>query len=171
MFSVLYVTLYYTQLAKITSSKTNYTYQAAEGGNKASSIQSQQSSLDKVARFVPNRGYSFSMPSAENCVTRGKTFLILQLISLLVFARPTPSGISPMAIENGLVQLRAISTSLHLLYHRNKNQHRQSKWWKWLTMLRRNVIKLSQELQKSQRDQCTARINYFKNVLLPRCYG
>lgn len=84
---------------------------------------------------------------------------------------PTPKGISLMTVENGLVRLRAISDSLHLLYHHNKNQHRQSKWWKWLTMLRRGVGKLFQELQKSGREHFFARINHFRVILLPRCYG
>ena len=39
------------------------------------------------------------------------------------------------------------SNLLHLLFHRNKNQHRLSKWWKDLSLLRSNVRKLIIELE------------------------
>ena len=39
---------------------------------------------------------------------------------------------------------------LHLLFYRNKNQHRLSKWWKDLSLLRSNVRKLISELESLQ---------------------
>ncbi|PGG98554.1 hypothetical protein GX51_06750 [Blastomyces parvus] len=35
--------------------------------------------------------------------------------------------------------LKPIHITLHLLHHRNKNQHRPTKWWKWLAMLKRSM--------------------------------
>ncbi|KAK2794952.1 hypothetical protein FQN52_006831 [Onygenales sp. PD_12] len=48
--------------------------------------------------------------------------------------------------------LKAIHTSLHLLYHRNKNQHRSTKWWKWLSMLRRATADLTREVERFEKD-------------------
>ncbi|KAK2743085.1 hypothetical protein FQN55_007536 [Onygenales sp. PD_40] len=48
--------------------------------------------------------------------------------------------------------LKAIHTSLHLLYHRNKNQHRNTKWWKWLSMLRRATADLTREVERFEKD-------------------
>jgi ribonuclease MRP protein subunit RMP1 len=36
---------------------------------------------------------------------------------------------------------------LHLTHHRNKNQHRLSKWYKWFSTLRRQISKLITELE------------------------
>jgi ribonuclease MRP protein subunit RMP1 len=36
---------------------------------------------------------------------------------------------------------------LHLTHHRNKNQHRLSKWYKWFSILRRQISKLITELE------------------------
>jgi hypothetical protein len=33
-------------------------------------------------------------------------------------------------------------TTIHLVYHRNKNQHGKTAWWKWLSILRRSLLKL-----------------------------
>ncbi|RMJ23191.1 hypothetical protein PHISP_05932 [Aspergillus sp. HF37] len=38
--------------------------------------------------------------------------------------------------------LLASHSLLRLLRHRNKNQHGKSKWWKWLCILERTVLKL-----------------------------
>jgi hypothetical protein len=39
-------------------------------------------------------------------------------------------------------ELREVNRLLYLVYHRNKNQHRGQKWWKWVGMLRRSIRKL-----------------------------
>ncbi|KAK7206007.1 hypothetical protein BZA70DRAFT_277701 [Myxozyma melibiosi] len=42
---------------------------------------------------------------------------------------------------------------LHLIVHRNKNQHRQAKWWKYVAIVHRNVRKLisvKQDLSKAE---------------------
>lgn len=31
---------------------------------------------------------------------------------------------------------------LHIIFHRNKNQHRRSKWWKWLVKLKTATLSL-----------------------------
>lgn len=42
-----------------------------------------------------------------------------------------------------LPKLQSVSETLHLLYHRNKNQHRLAHWWRWVGMLRREMLRLS----------------------------
>lgn len=39
-------------------------------------------------------------------------------------------------------ELSSITQILHLTHHRNKNQHRLTKWWKQFSILRRNTSKL-----------------------------
>ena len=43
--------------------------------------------------------------------------------------------------------LLSISQILHLTHHRNKNQHRLTKWYKHLSILRRNISKLLSEVE------------------------
>jgi hypothetical protein len=47
--------------------------------------------------------------------------------------------------------LREVSRLLQLIYHRNKNQHRTQKWWKWLGILRRSISKLLEFEEKGWR--------------------
>ncbi|CCE61226.1 hypothetical protein TPHA_0A01430 [Tetrapisispora phaffii CBS 4417] len=37
---------------------------------------------------------------------------------------------------------------IHLLYHRNKNQHRIAIWWKWFSILKRSCSKVVEILQR-----------------------
>ncbi|MCJ1248324.1 hypothetical protein MMC30_005541 [Trapelia coarctata] len=59
---------------------------------------------------------------------------------------------------------------LHLLYHRNKNQHRLTKWWKWLSMLRRCVAKLLLDLQSHDQHLAKPRVKHLQETLLPGCH-
>ncbi|KAJ5180358.1 hypothetical protein N7492_003568 [Penicillium capsulatum] len=34
-------------------------------------------------------------------------------------------------------EIHAVQSILHLIFHRNKNQHARAKWWRWLSMLKR----------------------------------
>lgn len=54
----------------------------------------------------------------------------------IVPSNPNSSG-QPQSSE-----LKQVGQLLHLLFHRNKNQHHTQKWWKWLSILRRSIIKL-----------------------------
>ena len=47
--------------------------------------------------------------------------------------------------------LLEIHNTLHLLYHRNKNQHRGAKWFKQLSLLRRDTRKLVWEVEKVEK--------------------
>jgi ribonuclease MRP protein subunit RMP1 len=51
------------------------------------------------------------------------------------------------ATRSALLELTSTSQVLHLTHHRNKNQHRLAKWYKYLSQLRRNINKLIPELQ------------------------
>ena len=68
------------------------------------------------------------------------------------------------------IQLREILNVLCLLHHRNKNQHCQAKWWKWLSMLKRCIKKLTADLKKSDVVRFTGRIHYMEDSLFSRCY-
>jgi len=66
--------------------------------------------------------------------------------------------------------LEADARILHLTYHRNKNQHRLTKWWNWLSMLRRCVAKLLLDIQSDDEHRASCRANHLREILLPRCY-
>lgn len=78
-------------------------------------------------------------------------------------------AISEMDME--VTQLQAATHTLHLLYHRNKNQHRHSKWWKWFSMLKRCVSRLLHEVQIKDNARAQARVKHMYQVVLPSCYA
>lgn len=45
-----------------------------------------------------------------------------------------------------LAALRDAYQTTHLVYHHNKNQHHAAKWWKWLAMLKRTVLRVMDRL-------------------------
>lgn len=57
---------------------------------------------------------------------------------------PIASTLKPAAVE----ELRALHTMLHLLFHRNKNQHRRSAWWRFFAGFRRELGRLLRELDE-----------------------
>ena len=66
--------------------------------------------------------------------------------------------------------IRRVTDNLQLLYHRNKNQHRRGKWWRWLGMLRRCFVKLLREIVRGEIASVEARTRYLEEYLLPSCY-
>jgi ribonuclease MRP protein subunit RMP1 len=71
---------------------------------------------------------------------------------------------------------------LHLLFHRNKNQHRLLKWWQWIATLRRNLNKLLAEHDlitkaKTTPDRNAAvtkykeRVTFMRRVVVPSAYN
>ncbi|KAK2761398.1 hypothetical protein FQN54_001920 [Arachnomyces sp. PD_36] len=76
-----------------------------------------------------------------------------------------------------IAELKDISSTLHLVYHRNKNQHSNSKWWKWLSLLKRSTLKLIIEAEELDSDidgaiesRIKARTRHFLSHVLPKCY-
>jgi ribonuclease MRP protein subunit RMP1 len=82
-------------------------------------------------------------------------------------------------------ELQSISQILHLTHHRNKNQHRLAKWWRAFSMLRRNISKLSTELDTNiqytalsakskktieSREIVERRVEFLEDHLVPRAY-
>ncbi|KAL3425652.1 hypothetical protein PVAG01_02443 [Phlyctema vagabunda] len=88
-------------------------------------------------------------------------------------------------------ELETISNLLHLAHHRNKNQHRLSKWWGTFSQLRRQLSKLCLEIDASPYHQQTTksksksknqkmleerksrveqRAEFLLDILLERCY-
>ncbi|KAJ5752342.1 hypothetical protein N7520_009259 [Penicillium odoratum] len=63
-------------------------------------------------------------------------------------------------------EISAVHTVLHLIYHRNKNQHQRAKWWKWLATLKRTTLDLgSLDSTAVERYQQHLAVH-----LIPRCY-
>ncbi|GLI82039.1 RNase MRP subunit [Penicillium ochrochloron] len=42
-------------------------------------------------------------------------------------------------------EIQAVHAVLHLISHRNKNQHQRAKWWKWLARLKRTAVELGSQ--------------------------
>ncbi|KAJ5822903.1 hypothetical protein N7447_005243 [Penicillium robsamsonii] len=57
-------------------------------------------------------------------------------------------------------EILAVHSTLHLIFHRNKNQHRRTKWWKWLSILKRATLDLARSGVKS----------HLATHIIPRCY-
>ncbi|KAJ6149958.1 hypothetical protein N7471_001157 [Penicillium samsonianum] len=57
-------------------------------------------------------------------------------------------------------EILAVHSILHLIFHRNKNQHRRTKWWKWLSILKRATLDLARSGVKS----------HLATHVIPRCY-
>ncbi|KAJ5972663.1 uncharacterized protein N7479_002581 [Penicillium vulpinum] len=57
-------------------------------------------------------------------------------------------------------EILAVHSTLHLIFHRNKNQHRRTKWWKWLSILKRATLDLARSGVKS----------HLATYIIPRCY-
>ncbi|CAG8244782.1 unnamed protein product [Penicillium salamii] len=64
-------------------------------------------------------------------------------------------------------EIQAVHSILHLIFHRNKNQHHRTKWWKWLSMLKRATLDLAQPLSVASAE---AQKQYLATHLIPRCY-
>ncbi|KAJ5719567.1 hypothetical protein N7493_007145 [Penicillium malachiteum] len=63
-------------------------------------------------------------------------------------------------------EISAVHSILHLIYHRNKNQHKSTKWWKWLSMLKRTTAELgSLDAVAAESYQ-----QHLATHLIPRCY-
>lgn len=83
-------------------------------------------------------------------------------ISLLDFA---PRRFSrPMDTQ----EIQAVHAVLHLISHRNKNQHQRAKWWKWLARLKRTAVELGS--QNASTTIPAAYKQYLSTHLIPRCY-
>lgn len=55
---------------------------------------------------------------------------------------------------------------LHLVYHRNKNQHRQQVWWKYLNILHRYIRKLLKLNIDIERIKSNSKIKYKKDQII-----
>ena len=69
-----------------------------------------------------------------------------------------------------VADLTEVLNAINLLYLRNKNQHRVTKWWKWFSVLKRCMTKLIQELTYALTTRFHARLNHLRDRLIPRCY-
>jgi ribonuclease MRP protein subunit RMP1 len=65
-------------------------------------------------------------------------------------------------------EIQAVHAVLHLISHRNKNQHQRAKWWKWLARLKRTAVELGS--QNASTTIPAAYKQYLSTHLIPRCY-
>ncbi|TQS38965.1 hypothetical protein Golomagni_00518 [Golovinomyces magnicellulatus] len=96
-------------------------------------------------------------------------------------------NIAMQNIEEARTKLQSTYNLLHLTHHRNKNQHRLSKWYKSFGQLRRQMSKLMFELEKFKGAQSISsgnenkyvslarrnfelRIDFMRTRLIPKCY-
>ncbi|KAH6684164.1 hypothetical protein B0J14DRAFT_572277 [Halenospora varia] len=84
-----------------------------------------------------------------------------------------------------ITTLTTLQQTLHLLHHRNKNQHRLAKWYKSLSQFRRQIPKLTAEIEAYEaahaikkesayvmkaRDALRARIEFLRERCVGRWY-
>ena len=77
-------------------------------------------------------------------------------------------------------QVSAVHSMLHLVFHRNKNQHGRTRWWKWLSILKRLTLNLAKSLEQKfslsygENDENDPPVDMYKRHLAmhvaPRCY-
>lgn len=71
-------------------------------------------------------------------------------------------------------ELFRIHSMLHLIFHRNRNQHGKTKWWKWLSILKRSVWNLALTLGPSNKENTQPSVEtckrYLADYIVPRCY-
>lgn len=82
----------------------------------------------------------------------------------------------PQLLSNAS-RLKDIYTTILLVYQRNKNQHGNSKWWKWLSLLKRSTLKLIDDIEELgsnidiDGESCIkARATHIRTHIVPRCY-
>lgn len=90
---------------------------------------------------------------------------ILTKLRPLNFERRRHSMASVRA-DQATMELQEVTKLLQLIFHRNKNQHHSTKWWKWLSMLKSCLLKLPHE----NADTAKARRSYMSDFLIPRCH-
>ena len=73
-------------------------------------------------------------------------------------------------VQSGLCQLRDSLCLLQLLYRRNKNQHRRSRWWRWFCMLKSCTQNLITNVAQADRTGSEIQCAYMVDNLLPTCY-
>lgn len=64
-------------------------------------------------------------------------------------------------------EILAVHSLLHMVYHRNKNQHKRSLWWKSLSMLKRIALDLA---SRSSEPRADAYRLHLAQHLAPKCY-
>lgn len=67
-------------------------------------------------------------------------------------------------------RLEKLFSTIHLIYHRNKNQHGKTAWWKWLSILRRSLLKLL-SAPRNNNEQRQMRISkYLHTHVIPKAF-
>ncbi|KAL1392336.1 hypothetical protein HDK64DRAFT_322834 [Phyllosticta capitalensis] len=91
----------------------------------------------------------------------------------------TPSSGPPRLKPHELDEFHTFNDIMHLLHHRNLNQHRQSIWWRHFSTFRREMLHLvaeydainsSKTAAKKTSKRVVARIEHWKSCMLPKWY-
>lgn len=69
-----------------------------------------------------------------------------------------------------MLELRKVTDILKVVYLRNKNQHRLTKWWKWLSILKRSLQAVGNDFQRNDYRGISTRLSHLRESLIPRCY-
>lgn len=67
-------------------------------------------------------------------------------------------------------EIIALHSLLHLVFHRNKNQHGNTKWWKWLSILKRITLKFAKSLETDAFHTVRLYKEHLALHVIPNCY-
>lgn len=67
-------------------------------------------------------------------------------------------------------EIRTIYSMIHMIYHRNKNQHGIAKWWKSLHMLKGSIYSLLMAIETDSGNAVAVYEDYIQRRLVPKCY-
>ncbi|PKY06899.1 hypothetical protein P168DRAFT_120958 [Aspergillus campestris IBT 28561] len=72
-------------------------------------------------------------------------------------------------------KVTAVYSVLHLVFHRNKNQHGKTKWWKWLSLLKRATMNLLKSLEcelapSRSKSIVDKHAKHLATSVIPKCY-
>lgn len=73
-------------------------------------------------------------------------------------------------IDIDIGALRSEAEILHLIYHRNKNQFRRTKWWTQFAILHRRCWKMIRDLESGETEQFLGTVKFLKKKLIPSAY-
>ncbi|KAK8170042.1 hypothetical protein IWX90DRAFT_197163 [Phyllosticta citrichinensis] len=93
-------------------------------------------------------------------------------------SKTTSTG-PPRLKPNEISEFKTFNDIMHLLHHRNLNQHRQSIWWRSFSTFRREMLHLvaeheaissSKTAAKKTSKRVVARVDHWKNNMVPKWY-
>lgn len=93
------------------------------------------------------------MLTSHFTILSSRSFKMPTAASALTCHSKGPSPVDPAFLSS----LRSTQQLLQLIAHRNRNQHRTQRWWKWFGMLRRSLKRLVEALEEWERERTERR--------------